>query len=381
MRNVSSVAALIAALAVVGLMAACDDGSKSGGGPNPVGPSPNAPPFVTSVEISGPPSIPPGQSAQFTATARLSDGTSQTPASVRWSSTGRVLRVDASGFATARQETGEDVVTAEVSSSGVVGLTRGSREILVLPDGTYRMVGVVSENVAPPTPVVGARVEVMSGPARVASTDWDGRYRLYGVPAIAEIRVTRDGYQPHFQSFQLAEHVTQNFQLALSGMRLDLAGSYTLTIDAACATSTPVPPEVRNRSYHASLIQSGSTLEVVVTESSRFRVNSAGRGDRFTGRVDAAGATFNLEGFSEPYYYYYGPRDPSGYANLVERLADGTYLVVTGTAVTRRLSADLSGNLKGGVTHYDSRFPSISLLSSAAGSCYSEAHRFTLSPR
>ena len=62
------------------------DGSVRQGTQSIVGPSPNTQPVVVSVEINGPASIPPGQSAQFTAISRLSDGTSQTPTSVRWSS-------------------------------------------------------------------------------------------------------------------------------------------------------------------------------------------------------------------------------------------------------------------------------------------------------
>lgn len=379
MRNPSLVGALVAAIAVAGLIAACDSEPKPG-----VRPSPNvqpAQPVVVSVEISGPASIPPGQSAQFTAISRLSDGTSQTATTVRWSSHTGLLRVDASGLATARQQTGDDILSAEVTSSGPGGVIRGSREILVLPEGTYRMVGVVTENGPPPTPIVGARVEVTSGPPVVAVTDWDGRYRLYGVPGTADIRVTRDGYQPHVQSFQLAEHVTQNFQLALSGMRLDLAGPYTLAIEVACSTSTPVAADLRHRSYAAFLTQRGSTLEVVLTESSRFRVNSAGRGDRFSGRVDAAGATFNLRGPS----WYYFPYDPStDYPNVVERLSSGTFLTLDGTALTRGSPAGLSGDLRGGVSHWSSTFPTAFALFSPGccfGTCYSPAHRFTLTPR
>jgi carboxypeptidase family protein len=374
MRKASRVGALVVAAAVGGLTAACDNGPRH----NPAGPTPGAQPFAVAVEINGPASIPPGQSAQFTAIVRLNDGTSQAPTSVRWSSHTGSLRVDASGLVTARPQTGEDILSAEATSSA--GVTRGSREILILPDGTYRMVGIVTESGSQATPIVGARVEVTTGTPLVAVTDWDGRYRLYGVPGVGDVRVIRDGYQPHVQSFQLAEHVTQNFQLQLSGMRLDLAGPYTLAIDVACPTSTPVPPDLRHLSYAAFLTQTGATLEVVLTESPRFRLNGVGRGDRFSGRVDAAGATFNLAGFSDTYYYY-GPGHTPGYANLVERLADGTYLVVAGTAVTRSLRAGLSGDLKGGVAHYDSRFLSIPLLSSAAGYCYSDAHRFTLSPR
>lgn len=369
--------ALMAVVAVVGLTAACDNEPKRIVGPSP-NPGEPRPPVVVGVEISGPASIPPGQSAQFTAISRLSDGTTQTPTSVRWSSHGGLLRVDASGLATAREQTGEDILSADVSSGA--GSARGSKEVVVLPDGTYRMVGVVTESGSEATPIIGARVEVTSATPLVAVTDWDGRYRLYGVPGIADVRINRDGYQPHVQRFELADHVTQNFQLALSGTRLDLAGPYTLAIDVACATSTPVPPDVRHLSYAAFLTQTGATLEVVLTESSRFRVNGVGRGDRFRGRVDAAGATFNLEGFSVDYYYY-GPPFPSDYANLVERLSGGTYLVVAGTVVMTNSRAGLSGNLKGGVAHHDSRFLSIPLLSSAAGFCYSEAHRFTLTPR
>ena len=51
------------------------------------------------------------------------------------------------GLATAGQQTGEDVLSAEVILPG--GRETCSKEILILRDGTYRMVGVVTESVAP----------------------------------------------------------------------------------------------------------------------------------------------------------------------------------------------------------------------------------------
>jgi hypothetical protein len=289
--------------------------------------------------------------------------------------------VDASGLVTAGQATGEGTISVEVTSSGSGGATHSSKEVLVLPDGTYRMVGQVTENEVPRTPVVGARVEATSGSPVVATTDYDGRYRLYGVPGTADIRVSRDGYQPHVQRVQLAEHVTLNFQLALSGMRLDLAGPYMLTIDVACgSTSTPVAADLRRLSYAASLTQNGPTLEVVLTESSRFRVNSARRGDRFSGRADAAGATFNL---GDAFFPYYLPYAPSTYPNVVERLSDGTFLAVDGTVLTTGSAAGLSGLLTGGVSRYSSQFPSVPPGQSGCclGFCYSATHRFILSRR
>jgi carboxypeptidase family protein len=379
MPNHSPVAPLVAAIVVGGLTTAC------GNEPQRIaGPSSNAQPVVVSVEINGPDSIPPGQSAQFNVVARLNDGTSQTAPNVRWFSDTRFIRIDPSGLATAGQLTGESTLSVEVTASGtapesqvVRGALRGSKEILILPDGTYRMVGVITESVSPAVPIPGARVEITGGTPLVATTDHDGRYRLYGVPGVADIRVTREGYHPHVQRVQLAEHVTQNFQLALSGMRLDLAGPYTLTIDAACSTSTPVGADLRHRSYSASLTQSGSTVEVVLTESSRFRVNNARRGDGFMGRVDAAGATFTL---GDNFFPYYGPAyDPFTYPTVVERVSNGTFLGIDGTALTKGSRSGLSGDLRGFLVHYESSFPAIPLR--LLGSCYSTAHRFTLTPR
>jgi hypothetical protein len=375
MQNPSFVGGLVVAIAVVGLTSACNNEPKPIVGPGETPTGSTSPPFIVSVAINGPSSIPPGQSAQFTATSTLSDGTTQTATNVRWSSHYRLFQVNASGLVTAGDRIGEDTLTAEVSSPN--GVARSIKELLILPDGTYRVVGMVTENVPPATPVVGARVEVTNGTQVSATTDWDGRYKLYGVPGTADIRVTRDGYQPHVQRFQIAEHVTQNFQLALSGTRLDLAGLYTLTIDAACSTSTPVPVDLRRPSYAAFLTQSGSMLEVILTESSRFRVNRIGRGDRFSGRVDAAGATFNLgDNF---YQYYAGPYDPSTYPNVVEGLSDGTFLVVDGTAITMATPVGLSGNLQGFLINHDSNFPGFPQRT--LGTCYSSTHRFTLTRR
>jgi hypothetical protein len=372
MYHASLVRLLAVWIGVGWLVAACADK------PEPLaGPTPNGQPVVVAAEISGPGSIPPGQSAQFAAIIRFSDGTTRTATTnVRWSSEKGLIRLDGSGLATAGQQTGDDILSAEVSTES--GPRRSTKEIVVLHQGTFRMIGVVTENGQPPTPIVGARVEVAGG-TPTAISDWDGRFRLYGVPGTGTIRVTRDGYQPHVQDFQLIDHVTQNFHLMLSGTRLNLAGQYTLAIDAACATSTPVAVDLRHRSYAATLTQSGATLEVLLTEP-RFRINSAGRGNRFSGRVDTASVTFNLEDFAEQDYDN-GVTDPATYANVVESLPSGNFLIVTGTVLIREASSALSGNLQGFVSSFDSRFPTIPLLSSATGTCYSHAHRLTLTRR
>ena len=213
------------AIVLVALGAACGSEPVTR---SPVGPSA---PFIAGLQISGPATIPPGQSAQLTAATRLSDGTvkfSTTAQNLRWRSTNTsVLQVSATGLATAGPNGGDTTVSVEVVGSPSL---RGAREVIVVPDGTYRLVGFVSEAEAPTQGIAGARVEV-SGTPLVATTDGGGSYRLFGVPPAAEIHVTANGYLPVVQNVQLTTHATRNVQLPLDGPRLNLNGSFRLTVD------------------------------------------------------------------------------------------------------------------------------------------------------
>ena len=92
----------------------------------------------------------------------------------------------------------------------------------------------------------------------------------------------------------------------------------------------------------------------------RFRVDNFGQGNKFTGRVDAGGATFELYGYSSYYYYYY----PS----VAELLANGSVLEISGRVAMKGSALGLSGQLIswGGITNWDSGFP---LRARSLGSC------------
>jgi len=350
--------------------------------PQPPAPAPAPAPavHVVAVDIAGPESIPPGRSIQFSATVRFSDGSREPLTNHKWVFSNELVHVDATGLATAGQQNGEGILRVRVTTPS--GFVDGIKTILVLPERTYRVVGVVTEEESPDIRVVGARVEV-TGDSRVAAlTDFDGTYRLYGVATGAEVRVTRNGYRTHAETLDVADHASRNFQLALAGARLDFSGSYTLAIDAECNTSTPVrPTDLRHRSYAAVLTQAGSVIDVVLTESSRFRVNAARRGDRFKGHADAGGATFVLQSF----FSYYPLYDASTYPDLLERIPDGTFLQIDGTAVTRTTPAGLTGELNGFFAHYSSGFPQVAPgAGGTLGTCWgsgTSAHRFTLTRR
>jgi hypothetical protein len=336
-------------------------------------------PVVVSVEIVGPSSVPPEGSAQFAAMLRLSNGVTKQggSAEVRWrTSQAAVLQVNADGVAKASSQLGDASLTASVQvPSGRGTVTRSAtREVVVVPEGTYRLTGLVTEAGPPATSVIGVRVEVVGGAS--ALTGSDGRYRLFGVPPDADIRVAKPGYESQLQHVQLATHATQNFALSLAGPRLNLAGQYTLTVEVTdgCPGTTPLSTDLRRRTYDAVLSQNGPIVDVTLTEP-RFRL-SDNRGNRFAGRVDSLGATFGLDIFSF-YFYYYG-YNYFRFPNVVERLADGTHLEMNGAAVTTGSRAGLSGSLNGALIQWDSRFPNVAF---SLARCSSSDHRFTLTPR
>lgn len=352
-------------IAAAGLMASCDDPKSN---------LPTSPglPHAASVQIDGPASVAPGQTAQFTVMVFESDGTTKlaTSPTARWiSSNPSVLSVNAAGLANAGSQQGEAMLTVEVTPGAGSTLRQSTREIVVLPEGTYRVVGRVVDADAPTLGIPNARVEVTSGTPLSVTTGTTGDYRLYGVPADADIQATAAGYHSQVQNVHLSGHTTRNFQLALSGAPLSLSGNYTLTIDvlSGCNALSGLTADLQHRSYHAVLTQNGAALEVVLTEP-RFRVNGS-RGNRFSGRVLGGGATFTLD-----YYdYYYA----SQYPNVAEQLPDGGALVVAGTTVVDGSTSGLVGSLTGGLERWGLGFP---IGGSYLGGCYGPI-QFRLSPR
>ena len=194
---------------------------------------------------------------QFTATAHRIDGTTaDITSTANWRSLRpSVLTITPTGLATGGALGEANIqVTNQVSAM---------REIVVVPAGTFRLVGRVAESDSAAAGVSVARVEVVGASSGLsAMTDQDGRYRLYGVPPTAEIRVTKAGYQPVTQTVSLSDHQTQNFTLTPTAPRADLAGTYTLTISAADQCRDRLPQEVWTRRYDARVTQSGPLLDV-----------------------------------------------------------------------------------------------------------------------
>ena len=351
-EGVRRLAALTSVLIVLGagflgsLAVSCGDDKKIIG-PDPPGGSALT---VTAVTIAGPASIVPGASAQFTAMVKLSDGTEKSATTAQWfSSNAAVLNIDRNTGAarTLRDIWGEATANVEVRSldgASLTGQTRASREILVQPDGTFRMVGIVTEADNPGQGIADASLAVrlsedLSLPF-VAGTRADsfGRYRLYGVPPESYVHVFRGGYLPVIERIQVGSHTSRDFQLRFDGNVPSYDGIYTMTVDATnCIRfNVPVPPEFRVRTYTATIRQSGPRLTVVLSDA-QFYPGSGG----FSGIATPTGADMEVRSFYDPYYYPSYPQQP----DVVERLADGTALEVYGGARLTGTPDRLSGSV------------------------------------
>jgi hypothetical protein len=267
-----------------------------------------------------------------------------------WTSgNGRLASVVAPGHVTGH-ERGTAMIEARLDGH------RGRREVFVLPTGTFRLYGRLTE--LHHIPLAGARVEVTTGAGAglTATTDIDGVFYLYGVAGATTLRVSRDGYSSKTHTITVLEHQWITIELSSIGNRPDLSGTYTLTISAAneCGIGPGtgnLPDEVRVRSYPVTAQQDGSDLLVSV---SGVEFNQT-----FWGYVQSDTAIFWL-------------RNPDDGTPIGQRLSTSRTFWIEGTAVVAitpgsRLEGTLSGNL-------DLRESSASIAS-----CSSTSHSFVLS--
>jgi hypothetical protein len=331
---------LLSASILMLVVVACHD-------PESVLPTQPMVPSLSSADFVAPASIAPGQSVQLVATARLSDGPTKTAFDVVWRTNveSALLQVSATGVLTAGQLRGEGIVTADVTVGTVT--RRAQRTMLVMPDGTFRIVGTVTDGSSPFQPIAGARVEVAPG-GLSAITDSAGQYRLYGVPPVADLQVTAAGYEPMSRHVAYTANATENFQvqhIVTPPAVPTLSGNYTLAITSpgGCTTQgfPALPTALRQRTYDATVTQDGNAL-VVVLSGANFWLKQFGTANHFSGEPwGPAEWRFSLQVLSETYYYN------TPFPSVAEVLPDGTYLLVVGIAMTSVSASGLSGPMIG----------------------------------
>lgn len=345
--------ALISRASVLCLCAVATIGcQKSPTGP---GTGPPAGPTITSLEIIGPATVAPGASPQFRVAATWSDHVAREVSNVTWTSGNpAVLTIDPSGVAVAHAP-GRTHVHA--STGGRAAL---AKPVLVLERGTFWLSGSVADG---RYAVEAAVVEAVSAGSRTATrTDIQGNFNLYGVPDDTILRVSKDGYLPHEQHLTLTDHGTLRVTLQLARERLQLAGTYRLTLaTGGCSEPSSIAEELRQRTYTAVVTQNADLVTVQLAGSD-FLTRTGYTANSFFGVVTPSDVAF-----------VFWPGDVIDDPAVVERLSDGTFLTITGRALATVTDTGLAASLDGSFLHHaDSSF------SRLIGSCTSKTHTLTL---
>lgn len=190
------------------LSAACGGGSTTSPGPPP-------PPTVTSVAVTGAAAAPGvGDTAQLSATAAFSDGTSQVVTlQATWqTSNATVATVSPSGLATF-------LAAGEAELRATFRSTIGTARVVVTARSPtrFQLNGTITER-GGPKPVAGATVTVVDGPdaGRSAVTDASGVYSLANISMGSfNLRAARTDYETQTIPVSLTADSRVDFALNL----------------------------------------------------------------------------------------------------------------------------------------------------------------------
>jgi hypothetical protein len=279
------------------------------------------------------------------------------------------IDVSAAGLLTARGNSFADV------SAAYNGLT-STREVIAVPEGTFRLTGIVTDVTAPAGPVNSALVDVTDGSSRGLSTftGSDGRYNLLGVAGDIEVRVTKHAYRQLVQRVVVTDHQRLDVDLQIDGQLPDVSGSYVLTIDAADTCTTALPEEAMSRKYSAILRQVGPELRIEVGGARFAKVYPGWTANGIEhARVWPDNVQFGLGGVGCDLFYYGFCAGP----DVMEELAPSRFYLPSGSVVLSISPTVLSGALNGEIGIY-----SRSALDDpfhGEASCRSSRHRVTFS--
>jgi hypothetical protein len=248
----------------------------------PAGPSP-----TLNLEVTVPRSIAPGATVQLSATVVYSDGRRRdvTTAAVWTSLNTSILTVASSGLATGHAMGDTRLhVNYQETIRGVLHIDSASQDVIVIPSGTFKLIGSISSPLMP-QPLSGVAIELTAEDGQVMSmlTDTAG-FRFYGVSGRVRLRVSQRFHQPYDETIDVTDHLHHDVRLALTDPGVNIAGTYTLTITASDSCKSALPPDARIRSYTAVVNQRGPLVDVSLRDATFF--NNA---NRFFGSFDATG--------------------------------------------------------------------------------------------
>ncbi|MEO5896725.1 MAG: carboxypeptidase-like regulatory domain-containing protein [Vicinamibacterales bacterium] len=295
--------------------------------------------MLTSVTVSGPSSIAPGESAHYIATAHYSRGSSEdVTAAAEWFPAAfgsSSIRFTAPGVALG-------VANGEILARAVYQGTIGSIQVIVVQPGTFKLSGVISESGG--GALAGVMVEVISGTGegQRATTDFRGTYNFYGVAQQILLRASAEGFTPQVHAVVIAGNsATDSFALTPVETPADVSGVWTMTVTAAPGCRAGLPSIAQGRSYQVQLIQQGTGLRVQISASTLQVANP----QSFTGSVFGSRVRLVLPGDTS-----YGEWSTS---NLYDQLSATEKLGFSGIVEGSVSSAEIRATMHGDLVYWN----------------------------
>lgn len=307
---------------------------------NPSGPSSLPPSLPSELHMVVPSEIEPGEAVQVRLTRRRGDRVIEDVTDhASWASANTsVLALTPTALATG-------VKPGESTISAAYGGRTATAQVLVLPRGTYRLVGVIRDSEG--GALSGATITALSGDAsgQTARSRADGGYAVYGLKGPVRIGLSRPGYLGTEHDLDVVGHMTQNFSMTLDGPPTTFNGRYNLTISAANGCPSGFPSDAARRTYTAELRQQELSIAVTLHDRDFLRhtdVINQTRGERFGGYAapDGRSAWFII---GDDFYY----PSPGAYG-IAERFGDTALLIEasgTGRGTTNHIEGTLAGSI------------------------------------
>ena len=196
---------------------------------------------------------------QYAATAQYSDGSSEdvTSRAVWWTVYPSILRSDGAGVFSAGKP-------GEAHVHGALGQKLHFFNVLVLPPGTFKLQGAVTESGG--NRLDGAFIEIVSGTGTGARAETrNGSYTLYGAGGIVRLRAFADGFTSDIRDVDVTSHeMHESFVLTRVTPPANLSGLWTMTLSASAACRD-VPERALPRTYRAEVAQQDLQLKVAIS--------------------------------------------------------------------------------------------------------------------
>ena len=141
-----------------------------------------------------------------------------------------------------------------------------SIRVLVLPAGTFKLSGVITESGG--GSLAGVTVAVVSGAGESLQTTSDGRgvYALYGVAG--EVRLVGRLGRVHLQIHEVVvtgNDASDSFALVPVETPVNVSGLWTMTVRSSTGCRAGLPDIAQGRSYQVEMIQEGTGLQARIS--------------------------------------------------------------------------------------------------------------------